>query len=211
MRLLLAAVLALAAVPGLAQNTPGPTLAGVLKKGYVECAVPSGTPGFGFVDSKGEFRGLDVDTCRAVAAAIFGDGSKARFIGLNGAQRLPALQSGQVDLVVQTLTQTQSREAANGLLFTGVNFYDGQSFLVRKSSGVKTAKDLAGASICVSAGSTGELNLADWSQATGTKINPVVFERVEEDRAAYDKGRWGRRCGKATTSGTRSSNGPSMR
>ncbi len=189
MRMLFAAILALAAVPALAQNTPGPTLANVLKKGYVECAVPSGTPGFGFVDSKGEFRGLDVDTCKAVAAAIFGDASKARFMGLNGAQRLPALQSGQVDLVVQTLTQTQSREAANGLLFTGVNFYDGQSFLVRKSSGVKSAKDLAGASICVSAGSTSELNLADWSQAAGVKINPVVFERVDEGRAAYDKGR----------------------
>ena len=189
MRLLIAALFALVSVPALAQNTPGPTLAAVLKKGYVECAVPSGTPGFGFVDSKGEFRGLDVDTCRAVAAAIFGDPTKARFIGLNGAQRLPALQSGQVDLVIQTLTQTQSREAANGLLFTGVNFYDGQSFLVRKSSGVKTAADLAGASICVSAGSTSELNLADWSQATGIKFNPVVFERVDEGRAAYDKGR----------------------
>jgi general L-amino acid transport system substrate-binding protein len=188
MRLLIALIVLIAA-PALAQNTPGPTLAAVLKKGYVECAVPSGTPGFGFVDSRGEFRGLDVDTCRAVAAAVFGDASKARFIGLNGAQRLPALQSGQVDLVVQTLTQTQSREAANGLLFAGVNFYDGQSFLVRKSSGVKTATDLAGASICVSAGSTSELNLADWSQATGIKMNPVVFERVDEGRAAYDKGR----------------------
>jgi general L-amino acid transport system substrate-binding protein len=188
MRTLLA-ILLLAAGPALAQNSPGPTLANVLKKGYVECAVPSGTPGFGYVDSKGEFRGMDVDTCKAVAAAIFGDASKARFAGLNGAQRLPALQSGQVDLVVQTLTQTQSREAANGLLFAGVNFYDGQSFLVRKSSGVKTAKDLAGASICVSAGSTSELNLADWSQSTGIKINPVVFERVDEGRAAYDKGR----------------------
>jgi general L-amino acid transport system substrate-binding protein len=188
MRLLIALIVLIAA-PALAQNTPGPTLAAVLKKGYVECAVPSGTPGFGFVDSRGEFRGLDVDTCRAVAAAVFGDASKARFIGLNGAQRLPALQSGQVDLVVQTLTQTQSREAANGLLFAGVNFYDGQSFLVRKSSGVKTATDRAGASICVSAGSTSELNLADWSQATGIKMNPVVFERVDEGRAAYDKGR----------------------
>jgi general L-amino acid transport system substrate-binding protein len=189
MRLLLAALFLSFAVPAFAQNAPGPTLAAVLKKGYVECAVPSGTPGFGIVDSTGVFRGIDVDTCRAVAAAIFGDASKARFVGLNGAQRLPALQSGQVDLVIQTLTQTQSREAANGLLFAGVNFYDGQSFLVRRSSGVKTAKDLAGASICVSAGSTSELNLADWSQSTGIKINPVVFERVDEGRAAYDKGR----------------------
>jgi general L-amino acid transport system substrate-binding protein len=187
--LIVVAVIGLFAQPARAQNSPGPTLGNVLKKGYLECAVPAGTPGFGFVDSKGEFRGLDVDTCKAVAAAVFGDASKARFVPLNGAQRLPALQSGQVDLVVQTLTQTQTREAANGLLFAGVNFYDGQSFLVRQSSGVKTAKDLAGASVCVSAGSTSELNLADWSQATGTKINPVVFERVDEGRAAYDKGR----------------------
>jgi general L-amino acid transport system substrate-binding protein len=193
MRAFLVLLLALAAPPAAitawAQNAPGPTLAGVLKKGYVECAVPSGTPGFGYVDSKGEFRGLDVDTCRAVSAAIFGDASHARFVPLNGAQRLPALQSGQVDLVIQTLTQTQSREAANGLLFTGVNFYDGQSFLVRKSAGVKRARDLDGASVCVTAGSTSELNLADWAHANGVKINPVVFERTDEGRAAYDKGR----------------------
>ena len=156
MRLWIAALTLFAAVagPAWAQNTPGPTLTNVLKKGYVECAVAPTTPGFSFVDSKGEFRGLDADTCRAVAAAIFGDASKARFIPTAGAQRLPILQAGQVDLVVQVLTQTQTREAANGLLFTGVNFYDGQSFLVRKSSGVKRATDLNGASICVAAGST---------------------------------------------------------
>lgn len=188
MRLMAAAFLLLAG-PALAQNAPGTTLSSVLKKGYVECAVPPGTPGFGFVDSRGEFRGLDVDTCRAVAAAIFGDPAKARPIPTNGAQRLPMLQAGQVDLVTEVLTQTQSREAANGLLFAGVNFYDGQSFLVRKSSGVKTAKDLDGASICVTAGSTSELNLADWANSTGVTIHPVVFERTDEGRAAYDSGR----------------------
>ena len=172
-----------------AQNVPGPTLANVLKKGKLECAVSSGTPGFGYVDSKGDFRGLDADTCRAVAAAVFGDASKAFFVALNGPQRMPSLQSGQVDMVVETLTQTESREAANGLLFAGVNFYDGQGFLTRKSSGVKTAKDLAGATICVNAGSTSELNLADWSHATGAKIQPVVFDQTAEGRQAYDAGR----------------------
>lgn len=172
-----------------AQNQPGPTLANILKKGKLECAVPSGTPGFGFVDSKGEFRGMDVDTCRAVAAAVFGDDKKALFVPLNGPQRLPSLQSGQVDMVVQTLTQTQSREAANGLLFAGVNYFDGQGFLVRKSAGVKRAADLAGASICVTAGSTSELNLADWAHSTGMKIQTVVFDRTDEGRQAYDKGR----------------------
>ena len=170
----------LLASSALAQNSPGPTLSAVLKKGYVECAVAPTTPGFSIVDSKGEFRGLDTDTCRAVAAAIFGDAGKARFVPTNGAQRLPVLQAGQVDLVVEVLTQTQTREAANGLLFTGVNFYDGQGFLVRKSSGVKRAKDLDGASICVAAGSTSELNLADWAAGNNMKINPVVFERTSE-------------------------------
>lgn len=191
-RLILAALAAVASLTigaAQAQNVPGPTLSAVLKKGKLDCAVPSITPGFGFVDSKGDFKGLDVDTCKAVAAAVFGDASKALFVPLSGAQRLPSLQSGQVDMVVQTMTQTISREAANGLLFAGINYYDGQGFLTRKSLGVKTAKDLAGASVCVSAGSTSELNLADWSASTGTKVQPVVFERNEEGRQAYDKGR----------------------
>jgi len=184
-----AGIVLVTTMPGWAQNSAGPTLSNIMRKGVVECAVPPGTPGFGFVDSKGEFRGMDVDLCRAIAAAVFGDMAKGRFVPLNGAQRLPALQSGQVDVVVEVLTQTQSREAANGLLSAGVNFYDGQGFLVRKSSGVKTAKDLDGASICVTAGSTSELNLADWAAATGTKVLPVVFERTDEGRGAYDKGR----------------------
>lgn len=161
----------------------------MLKKGYLECAVAPTTPGFSFVDSKGDFRGLDADTCRAVAAAVFGDAGRTRFVPTNGAQRLPVLQSGQVDMVAQTLTQTMTREAANGLLFAGVNFYDGQGFLVRVSSGVKRAKDLDGASICVAAGSTSELNLADWAHANNVKILPVVFEQREEGREAYNKGR----------------------
>lgn len=172
-----------------AQNQPGPTLSAVIKKGKLECAVSPGTPGFGFVDSKGEFRGLDVDTCRAVAAAVFGDTTKLLLVPLQGPQRLPSLQSGQVDIVIQTLTQTLSREAANGLLFAGVNYYDGQGFLTRKNLGAQRATDLAGASICVNAGSTSELNLADWSKSSGTKVQPVVFERTDEGRQAYNAGR----------------------
>lgn len=181
--------------PALAQNSAGPTLSQIKAKGFVECAVPSGTPGFGTIDSKGMFHGLDVDICRAVAAAVFGDEAgpngvpRAKLVALNGAQRLPALQAGQVDLVIQTLTQTLTREVANGTLFTGVNFYDGQGFLVRKSSGVKHALDLSGATICVSAGSTSELNLADWARANNVKYQPVVFEQVQESRDAYNKGR----------------------
>jgi general L-amino acid transport system substrate-binding protein len=181
--------------PALAQNSAGPTLSAIRAKGFVECAVSSTTPGFGFIDSKGGFRGLDVDTCRAVAAAVFGDEAgpngvpRAKFVALNGGQRLPALQAGQVDLVIQTLTQTLTREAANGTLFAGINFYDGQGFLVRASSGVKRATDLTGATICVSAGSTSELNLADWARANNVKYQPVVFEQVQEGRDAYNKGR----------------------
>ena len=185
----------LLAWPAFAQNSAGPTLSQIRAKGSVECAVSSTTPGFGIIDSKGAFHGLDVDTCRAVAAAVFGDEAaangvpRAKFVALNGAQRLPALQAGQVDLVIQTLTQTMTREAANGTLFAGVNFYDGQGFLVRLSSGVKRATDLAGATICVSAGSTSELNLADWARANNVTYQPVVFEQVQEGRDAYNKGR----------------------
>ena len=185
----------LLAWPAFAQNSAGPTLSQIRAKGSVECAVSSTTPGFGIIDSKGAFHGLDVDTCRAVAAAVFGDEAaangvpRAKFVALNGAQRLPALQAGQVDLVIQTLTQTMTREAANGTLFAGVNFYDGQGFLVRLSSEVKHATDLAGATICVSAGSTSELNLADWARANNIKYQPVVFEQVQEGRDAYNKGR----------------------
>lgn len=196
MRSLFASFLLLASAgSALAQNTAGPTLSAIRAKGYVECAVPSTTPGFGFVDGKGVFRGLDVDTCRAIAAAVFpsqtaeNGESHAKLVAMNGGQRMPALQSGQVDLVVQTLTQSFTREAANGTLFAGVNFYDGQGFLVRKSSGVKRATDLAGATICVSSGSTSELNLADWARANDMKYQPVVFEQVQEGRDAYNKGR----------------------
>lgn len=187
--LIAVSALVMAAASAQAQNQPGPTLANIYKKGKLECAVSPGTPGFGIVDSKGDFRGLDVDTCRAVAAAVFGDTSKLLLVPTNGPQRLPSLQAGQVDLVIQTLTQTLSREGANGLLFAGVNFYDGQGFLTRKSSGVKTAKDLAGASICVSAGSTSELNLTDWATTNNMKIQTVVFDRTEEGRQAYNAGR----------------------
>jgi len=186
---LLVLLAGLAATPAMAAKHAGPDVGECPEEGLRRMRCRGTTPGFSTVDSKGEFRGLDADTCRAVSAAIFGDATHARFVPTNGSQRLPVLQAGQVDLVSQTLTQTQTREAANGLLFTGVNFYDGQGFLVRKSSGVKRAKDLEGASICVAAGSTSELNLADWAHVNNMKINPVVFERTDEGREAYNKGR----------------------
>ena len=171
-----------------AQAPAGPTLAAVKSRGMVECTAGLGTVGFGLYDKQGVFQGLDADTCRAVAAAIFGE-PKVRFTPVSSPQRLMVLQSGQVDITVTTLTWSHSREAANGLEFTWINFYDGQSFMVRKSTGVKVAKDLSGAAICVTQGSTSELNLADWSRSSGTPIRPVVFERAPDAMTAYETGR----------------------
>lgn len=188
MRALTLLLLLVAATPALAQSSPGPTLAQVRARGMLECSASLGTPGFGAFDKTGVFQGLDADECRAIAAAVLGE-PKVRFNALSSPQRLTALQTGQVDVVLETLTWTQTREAANGLEFAGINFYDGQSFLVRKSSGVKTDADLKGAAICTTQGSTSELNLADWSRTTGANIRPVVFERNVDGYAAYDAGR----------------------
>lgn len=171
-----------------AQAPAGPTLAKVRARGVLECSASLGTPGFGLYDSRGVFQGLDADTCRAVAAAVLGE-PRAQFTPLSTPQRLTALQTGQVDLVVQTLTWSHSREAANGLLFTGVNFYDGQSFLTRVNPAVRAGKDLAGASICTTQGSTSELNLADWARSSGVAYRPVIFERNVDAMDAYKAGR----------------------
>ncbi len=186
--LLLTASTPIVATPVFAQASAGPTLSQVRARGILECSASLGTTGFGIYDRQGVFQGLDADSCRAVAAAVLGE-PKVRFNALSTPQRLTALQTGQVDVVLQTLTWSQSREAANGLEFAAINFYDGQSFLVRKSTNAKTGKDLAGAAICTTQGSTSELNLADWSRSTGTAIRPVIFERNIDGLAAYEAGR----------------------
>ena len=193
-RMMAAAVMAalLAATGGAAaQSTaqPGPTLQSVRAKNAVDCGAHPGAPGFGVMDSQGVYRGLEADTCRAVAAAVFGDPGRIRWTVLTSAARLPALQSGQIDLLPRTTTWTQSRDTANGLNFTAVNFYDGQGFLVRRSASVQRAAQLDGASICVTSGTTNELNLADWARANNFRINPVVFEQNDETRIAYESGR----------------------
>src|SRR3954470_23805354 len=152
MRALLSLILLCLAVPAWAQAPAGPTLAAVKARGLLECSASLGTTGFGIYDRQGVFQGMDADNCRAIPAAVFGE-PKVRFNALSTPQRLTALQTGQVDLVIQTLTWTQSREAANGLEFPLTYFYDGQSFLVRKSSGANSAKDLTGAAICTTQGS----------------------------------------------------------
>ena len=185
--LLLAALVALPAV-AVAQAPAGPTLTAVRARGMLECTASLGTVGFGLYDRQGVFQGLDADTCRAIAAAVFGE-PKVRFTPVSSPQRLTVLQTGQVDVTITTLTWSQSREAANGLVFPYINFYDGQSFMVRKSANAHVAKELSGAAICVTQGSTSELNVADWSRSTGTPIRPVVFERAPDAMAAYEAGR----------------------
>ncbi|MDJ0388310.1 amino acid ABC transporter substrate-binding protein [Roseomonas sp. E05] len=194
-RLLLATGLAMAALlppagSAAAQTTePGPTLAGIRAKGLLDCSANQGSPGFGVPDSRGEQQGLDPDICRAVAAAVLGPNARIRWTVLTSQARIPALQSGQVDLVARTFTWTHSREINAGLQFGPVAFYDGQGFLVKKSTGVTRASQLDGASICVTAGSTNELNLADWARTNKFEVHPVVFESNEDTRKAYLSGR----------------------
>ena len=186
----LTAALMCVALPTLAQTAnPGPTLSAVRSRDALICGAHPGAPGFGVLDSQGVYRGLDADTCRAVAAAVLGDANKVRWVVLSSQARLPALQSGQVDVLSRTTTWTQTRDTANGLNFTAVNFYDGQGFLVRRSANVQRARDLAGATICVTSGTTNELNLADWARSNNVQVQPLVFDQNEETRNAYIAGR----------------------
>ena len=181
-------MLMLLPVAALAQAPAGPTLAAVKARGMLNCTTSGASPGFGLFDKQGILVGLDADTCRAVAAAVLGDPSKARFQVVTSGQRLTALATGQVDITVQTLTWSQSREAANGLEFAAVTFYDGQSFLVHTEA-IHTAADLNGATICTTSGSTSELNLADWARHNHIDYRPVVFETGDQARQGYDSGR----------------------
>lgn len=188
--LITAGLLALASAPALAQVVaPGPTLATVRQRDVLACGGHPGAPGFGVMDSRGIYRGLDADFCRAVAAATLGDAEKVRFTILTSQARLAALQSGQIDVLARTTTWTQTRDTANGLNFTAVNFFDGQGFLVRRSANVQRAAQLEGATICVTSGTTNELNLADWARTNNIRISPIVFEQNDETRLAYLAGR----------------------
>ena len=167
------------------------TLDDVKAKGFVQCGVNTALAGFSAPDDKGEWTGLDVDFCRAVAAAVFGDGTKVKFTPLSAKDRFTALQSGEVDILSRNTTWTISRDTALGLNFAGVTYYDGQGFMInaQKLPGVNSTLQLSGASVCVQSGTTTELNLADYFKANNLEYNPVVFEKVEEANAAYDSGR----------------------
>ena len=183
------AILAFAAAAVLATGAAAATLDEVKGRGELRCGVNIGLAGFSAPDDKGEWQGLDVDFCRAVAAAIFKDPAKVKFVPLSAKERFTALQSGEIDLLSRNTTWTMSRDTEQGLNFVGTIYYDGQGFLVRKALGIKSVADLAGASICVQTGTTNELNLADYFRTHALTYNPVVFEKNEEAIAAYNLGR----------------------
>lgn len=184
-----AALLALTGAAASAQQlAPSPTLDAIRARGHLECGVHLGLPGFSFANDKGEWSGLDVDYCKALAAAILGDAGKVKYTPTSVQQRWPVLQSGQVDLLARNTTITFSRNATLGVNFQGINFYEGQTFVVRKDT-AKEAKDLDGGTLCVAAGSTEERNAADWFRERNLKVTIVNFQKNDDAISAYDSGR----------------------
>jgi general L-amino acid transport system substrate-binding protein len=177
---------AAALVPNLATAS---TLEQVIKKGSVACGVSTGIPGFSATDSKGVWKGLDVDFCQSVASAVFGDASKVKYIPLTAKERFTVLQSGEIDLLSRATTWTATRDTSMGLNFAGVNYYDGQGFLVSKDLGVTSAKELDGASFCIQAGTTTELNLTDYFKANKMDYKAVTFDTSGQTIDAFKKGR----------------------
>ncbi len=188
--LALAAAIGMGAASGTAlAQTSGATLRNIQNAGVVKCGVSPSLAGFSQPDSAGTWTGIDVDLCRALAAAIFNDPNKVRYSPLSAKDRFTALQSGEVDLLSRVTTWTLQRDTALGLNFAGVNYYDGQGFMVRKSLNVKTARELSGASVCVQTGTTTELNVADYFRTNGMRYEPVVFATADETLKAYESGR----------------------
>lgn len=165
------------------------TLENVKEKGHVQCGVTTGLPGFSQPDEKGTWTGIDVDTCRAMAAAIFGDAGAVEFTPLTAKERFTALQSGEIDVLSRNTTWTLTRDVSLGLNFAGVNYYDGQGFLVKKDIGVNDATELDGATVCIQAGTTTELNLADYFRAKGMEFKPIVFDTSEQTVQGFAAGR----------------------
>src|SRR5471030_3463257 len=167
----------------------GATLDAVQKKGFVQCGVSDGLPGFSVPDASGKILGIDADVCRAVAAAVFGDATKVKFSQLNAKERFTALQSGEIDVLSRNTTWTSSRDAGMGLVFTGVTYYDGVGFLANNKLGVKSAKELDGATICIQAGTTTELNVSDYFRANNLKYTPITFDTSDESAKSLESGR----------------------
>src|SRR5215471_3759819 len=165
------------------------TLDVVKKRGQIVCGVNVGLGGFSLPDSQGKWSGLDVDMCNAIAAAVLGDANKTKYVPLSAQQRFLALQSGEIDVLLRNSTITLERDAGIGLQYAGVNFYDGQGFMVSKKLGVKTLAELNGATICVAQGTTHEFNVASWFRGRNLSFKPVVFESVDVMYEAFFSGR----------------------
>ncbi len=180
---------AVSATVAVAPAHAGKTVDAIKARGSIVCGVNTGLAGFSAADSQGNWTGLDVDTCRAIAAALLGDGNKVKWVPLTAQQRFTALQSGEVDILARNTTWTLTRDASLGLSFTGVTYYDGQGFMVPVKTKVKSAKQLKGATVCVQSGTTTEKNLTDFSRANNLDMKPVVFEKQEAATGAYFSGR----------------------
>lgn len=167
----------------------GKTLDAIKQRGQLICGTNPSLPGFAAADSQGNWTGLDVDVCKAVAATVLNDASKVKWVPLNASQRFAVLQSGEIDLLSRNTTWTLTRDASLGLHFTGVTYYDGQGFMVTKKSKISSAKQLKGATVCVQSGTTTEKNLTDYSKSAGLNIKPVVFDTQEATNKAYFAGR----------------------
>ena len=165
------------------------TLESVKAAGKLKCGVTTGLAGFGAPNDQGVWSGLDIDLCKGVAAAVFGDPSKVEYKPLSAEQRFTALQSGEVDMLARNSTWTLSRDTQLALDFVAVNYYDGQGFMVRKDLGISSAKELKGATVCVQEGTTTEKNLGDFDKANSLGIQPVKFKENDQARSAYDEGR----------------------
>ena len=187
LRFVLTAALLLVALAVSGTMAGAQTLAAVKERGTVKCGVGQGLLGFSSHDDQNNWTGFDVDICRAIAAAIFGDPNKVTFIPLDAASRFTALQSGEIDLLSRNSTWTMSRETSLGLMFAGVAYYDGQGFLLRRDAAIDTALQLSGKTVCTQKGTTTELNLSDYFRANDMVLNVLALDTAEESRAAYEQ------------------------
>ncbi|WP_162062923.1 amino acid ABC transporter substrate-binding protein [Vibrio taketomensis] len=187
--LLASVIVASTALMSTSASAADGTLDKVLKKGVLTCGVSTGLPGFSNPNSKGEWEGIDVEYCQALAAAVLGDKTKVKYVPLTAKERFTALQSGEIDVLSRNTTWTLHRDTALGLNFVGVNYYDGQGFMVKKDLGVESAKDLDGAAVCVQSGTTTELNLADYFRNNDMEYKPVVFDTAAQTSSGFDAGR----------------------
>jgi len=181
--------LSIAAVAVMGMSATAGTLENVKSSGELKCGVSTGLPGFAEVGADKKWKGLDVDMCRSVAAAVLGDASKVKIVPLTAKERFTALQSGEIDVLSRNTTWTHSRDTSLGVNFAGVNYYDGQGFLVAKSLGVSSAKQLDGASVCITAGTTTELNLAEYFKANNMKFKPITYDTADQVRKGFEAGR----------------------